>query len=107
MIRRPPRSTLFPYTTLFRSLEQRRARARQPENQDRLAACGAVTGALAKKLGRAHPLLACGVLFHQLRAVATRGALERVTALVVAEGPRVVRAVLVRLAERKAQMVAS
>src|SRR3712207_8894976 len=23
MIRRPPRSTLFPYTTLFRSLEQR------------------------------------------------------------------------------------
>src|SRR5258708_23716699 len=26
MIRRPPRSTLFPYTTLFRSLEGRRAR---------------------------------------------------------------------------------
>src|SRR3712207_8393611 len=24
MIRRPPRSTLFPYTTLFRSLQQRR-----------------------------------------------------------------------------------
>src|SRR2546430_13575383 len=24
MIRRPPRSTLFPYTTLFRSLEERR-----------------------------------------------------------------------------------
>src|SRR2546430_8794472 len=41
MIRRPPRSTLFPYTTLFRSLEiprgiercrnERRARARVPE----------------------------------------------------------------------------
>src|SRR3712207_7959553 len=27
MIRRPPRSTLFPYTTLFRSGEGRRARA--------------------------------------------------------------------------------
>src|SRR5687768_18083792 len=27
MIRRPPRSTLFPYTTLFRSAEQRRVRA--------------------------------------------------------------------------------
>src|SRR2546430_10863045 len=27
MIRRPPRSTLFPYTTLFRSPMQRRARA--------------------------------------------------------------------------------
>src|SRR5258708_12509820 len=26
MIRRPPRSTLFPYTTLFRSIEARRAR---------------------------------------------------------------------------------
>src|SRR3989475_12368733 len=28
MIRRPPRSTLFPYTTLFRSLEARLARLR-------------------------------------------------------------------------------
>src|SRR5258708_9233115 len=28
MIRRPPRSTLFPYTTLFRSLEVRRVTAR-------------------------------------------------------------------------------
>src|SRR3712207_7342501 len=27
MIRRPPRSTLFPYTTLFRSVAVRRARA--------------------------------------------------------------------------------
>src|SRR2546422_10240108 len=26
MIRRPPRSTLFPYTTLFRSLEEKRHR---------------------------------------------------------------------------------
>src|SRR3712207_7590553 len=35
MIRRPPRSTLFPYTTLFRSdRDQRaRARARQPEHE--------------------------------------------------------------------------
>src|SRR2546427_7353288 len=28
MIRRPPRSTLFPYTTLFRSLRRRRRRRR-------------------------------------------------------------------------------
>src|SRR3712207_8144006 len=27
MIRRPPRSTLFPYTTLFRSIEERRSAA--------------------------------------------------------------------------------
>src|SRR6267142_7056035 len=32
MIRRPPRSTLFPYTTLFRS--QRRAVAREPRGID-------------------------------------------------------------------------
>src|SRR3712207_8708198 len=30
MIRRPPRSTLFPYTTLFRSVPQRRPPAGQP-----------------------------------------------------------------------------
>src|SRR5256885_10748516 len=29
MIRRPPRSTLFPYTTLFRSLAERSAELRQ------------------------------------------------------------------------------
>src|SRR2546422_8113902 len=29
MIRRPPRSTLFPYTTLFRSLHERRLLARE------------------------------------------------------------------------------
>src|SRR3712207_8185512 len=40
MIRRPPRSTLFPYTTLFRSLhvephgEQRELRARDQEQRD-------------------------------------------------------------------------
>src|SRR5690348_17878612 len=39
MIRRPPRSTLFPYTTLFRSDRRRRSRRRArtgPGNQDRL-----------------------------------------------------------------------
>src|SRR5256885_12831434 len=36
MIRRPPRSTLFPYTTLFRS-QGRRDRARQPGQSSRLA----------------------------------------------------------------------
>src|SRR5689334_24244231 len=38
MIRRPPRSTLFPYTTLFRSLPRRLARTIKPRraNDDRL-----------------------------------------------------------------------
>src|SRR5436190_17631966 len=43
MIRRPPRSTLFPYTTLFRSrigLDQR-APGRPTGNTRRLADCGA------------------------------------------------------------------
>src|SRR3712207_8984485 len=31
MIRRPPRSTLFPYTTLFRSRQQRRVPVPVPE----------------------------------------------------------------------------
>src|SRR3712207_8466371 len=30
MIRRPPRSTLFPYTTLFRSVDDLHVHARQP-----------------------------------------------------------------------------
>src|SRR5258707_3429143 len=34
MIRRPPRSTLFPYTTLFRS-GRRAAKAREPEGEAR------------------------------------------------------------------------
>src|SRR2546429_7022378 len=35
MIRRPPRSTLFPYTTLFRSQAQRDRELRQPADADR------------------------------------------------------------------------
>src|SRR2546422_4221049 len=42
MIRRPPRSTLFPYTTLFRSVHlvprgQRKAERRTPERGDAVA----------------------------------------------------------------------
>src|SRR5256885_9834605 len=35
MIRRPPRSTLFPYTTLFRSAVSARGRGHQPHAQCR------------------------------------------------------------------------
>src|SRR3712207_8033451 len=38
MIRRPPRSTLFPYTTLFRSGEDRPAGARRPCESGRAGA---------------------------------------------------------------------
>src|SRR3712207_7255300 len=35
MIRRPPRSTLFPYTTLFRSVQDRRGSERHVRGVDR------------------------------------------------------------------------
>src|SRR3712207_8653946 len=41
MIRRPPRSTLFPYTTLFRSRREPRARARHAEVCEARHAVGA------------------------------------------------------------------
>src|SRR2546430_12203740 len=48
MIRRPPRSTLFPYTTLFRSLgggQRRQIRFAPPPANVRIAADGAKAGA--------------------------------------------------------------
>src|SRR5688572_31107998 len=39
MIRRPPRSTLFPYTTLFRSRWRVRANAPVPSDHGRLECC--------------------------------------------------------------------
>src|SRR3989442_14897168 len=40
MIRRPPRSTLFPYTTLFRSLHARRSTAHHDEREERAPPLG-------------------------------------------------------------------
>src|SRR5690349_22596145 len=45
MIRRPPRSTLFPYTTLFRSPGRGPGRAASRRCVDRLAAAAARAGA--------------------------------------------------------------
>src|SRR5256885_16888435 len=39
MIRRPPRSTLFPYTTLFRSLLRRRAQVELGERRAQVEPC--------------------------------------------------------------------
>src|SRR3712207_7574048 len=47
MIRRPPRSTLFPYTTLFRS---------HVDGEQVVAALGGVLGHLAEEVRRRHPL---------------------------------------------------
>src|SRR2546426_12628296 len=40
MIRRPPRSTLFPYTTLFRSRVRLRQLGGQPKKSEQAAAAG-------------------------------------------------------------------
>src|SRR6202050_5208931 len=60
MIRRPPRSTLFPYTTLFRSDGVLRDRA----GADCFAAGGADFGAHAARAGR---IRAGGVAFESAR----------------------------------------
>src|SRR3712207_8120985 len=49
MIRRPPRSTLFPYTTLFRSLDVRGGRLARRDGQVRAAAGGASGAARADR----------------------------------------------------------
>src|SRR2546425_6103653 len=51
MIRRPPRSTLFPYTTLFRSPDRREpARPAEPRHEvARLGARGGVVGGLRER----------------------------------------------------------
>src|SRR2546426_8513272 len=70
MIRRPPRSTLFPYTTLFRSLRRHRGSAREAMSWDYLlvqATNGAVIGVI-------YALIAVGVtlIFTILKIVKDR-----------------------------------
>src|SRR5260370_19214042 len=48
MIRRPPRSTLFPYTTLFRSNGLGRVPACRPK-PSRVTCCNACSGAIATR----------------------------------------------------------
>src|SRR2546426_6883488 len=50
MIRRPPRSTLFPYTTLFRSLDRLRDEALRAEPGHRLDAQRAAVADLGAEL---------------------------------------------------------
>src|SRR5438034_2440037 len=55
MLRPPPRSTLFPYTTLFRSLPRRHIRpARVSSARDRFGASAALHSARARPRLRAH-----------------------------------------------------
>src|SRR3712207_7231555 len=53
MIRRPPRSTLFPYTTLFRSRQRLQVRRRQ-QPQERSAGRGAAADDVSLAVGGPH-----------------------------------------------------
>src|SRR5438876_4424933 len=77
MLRRPPRSTLFPYTTLFRSMARDEARhdrcfeqdqREQPADQRhlsplaiRLAAAGGVEDRKSTRLNSSHPSISYAV----------------------------------------------
>src|SRR5688572_31204906 len=52
MIRRPPRSTLFPYTTLFRSLSCNRSGGRHPLSRNIAAISSSVRGSGDRKSTR-------------------------------------------------------
>src|ERR1039458_8281881 len=81
MIRRPPRSTLFPYTTLFRSLMPRPAgRSRQPLQvlrTVRLQPAPAMTIVLDEPIGRLRPFTASGVVGELRRRQLGEGLLDR------------------------------
>src|SRR2546422_4389791 len=70
MIRRPPRSTLFPYTTLFRSRPRGRSGARQPgplrrgldDQAAREERAGAGTAAREQGVPEAHRSLASPII---------------------------------------------
>src|SRR3712207_7436250 len=51
MIRRPPRSTLFPYTTLFRSVSRRRARDLHAAGADFARRCRSRSRAIGTACG--------------------------------------------------------
>src|SRR2546430_14652674 len=52
MIRRPPRSTLFPYTTLFRSRTASARHGREPDFDEKLVGCECGPEGADEELGR-------------------------------------------------------
>src|SRR6185437_978988 len=87
-------------------LEQRRARARQPDDEYRIRTRAAPALAGGEELSRAHPDLLAGVALDELRAVTALGTLQLVAELVGLEGCGELAPVLQPLAERKAQVIA-
>src|SRR2546430_9945363 len=61
MIRRPPRSTLFPYTTLFRSLRRGPVRPVLPARAGRCAHAGALRDRKSTRLNSSHSQISYAV----------------------------------------------
>src|SRR3989442_13004781 len=113
MIRRPPRSTLFPYTTLFRSLVQlAQPLVRPPQGQgllERAVEAGRRDGALVhgeRRVARARPLVGAGELeqaAHRAGGFVVPGAVavDRVLNSAIRQGDRGGRAMPERLAPPK------
>src|SRR5947207_4304831 len=87
MIRRPPRSTLFPYTTLFRSMPLSSmatvyARLADPERLGDLGTAAARAGAARSEEHtselQSHSDLVCRLLLEKKNAMAGRAAAEDV-----------------------------
>src|SRR3712207_7561989 len=71
MIRRPPRSTLFPYTTLFRS-SHHPARRRSPPPRPCCCSASAMASRTAVRSGRAEPAGSLGMTHRSSCDIATR-----------------------------------
>src|SRR5438876_2308943 len=61
MIRRPPRSTLFPYTTLFRSQSRPSGPAHTPAEVNGPLASGPFTDRKSTRLNSSHPSISYAV----------------------------------------------
>src|SRR2546430_8642989 len=78
MIRRPPRSTLFPYTTLFRSRHETvAARAQAPDDRGQTRDRGALIGAVRSEEHtselQSQSNLVCRLLLEKKKRVGSKG----------------------------------
>src|SRR2546428_9383114 len=81
MIRRPPRSTLFPYTTLFRSADMRLVDGGEGEFSPKVARRGSVASAPTPRSGRVYSPLGLHVAARLGRAAIPEGTDRKSTRL--------------------------